>query len=99
MIILRSTVPTVFTRNKIIPIIEKNSNLKAGSDFKISFCPERTIEGKALDELSDLPQIIGGFDRESTELSIKFFSTYSRTVVDVGSLKHELCKLIDNSYG
>ena len=99
LIILRSTVPTGFTRNKIIPIIEKNSNLKAGADFKISFCPERTIEGKALDELSDLPQIIGGFDRESTELSIKFFSTYSRTVVDVGSLEaSELCKLIDNSY-
>lgn len=99
LIILRSTVPTGFTRNKIIPIIEKTSNLKAGADFKISFCPERTIEGKALDELSDLPQIIGGFDRESTELSIKFFSTYSRTVVDVGSLEaSELCKLIDNSY-
>ena len=46
--------------------------------LKYLFAPERTIEGKALDELSDLPQIIGGFDRESTILSIKFFSTYSR---------------------
>ena len=99
LIILRSTLPTGYTRKKFIPIIEKYSKLKVGKDFMISFCPERTIEGKALDELSDLPQIIGGYDQESSELSMKFFGTYSRTVIDVGSLEGaELCKLIDNSY-
>ena len=99
LIILRSTLPTGFTRNNFIPIIEKYSKLKVGKDFMISFCPERTIEGKALDELSDLPQIIGGYDLESAELSMKFFGIYSHTVIDVGSLEGaELCKLIDNSY-
>ena len=99
LIILRSTVPTGFTRNKVIPLLQKYSNLQAGQDFKIAFCPERTIEGKALEELSELPQIIGGFDRESTDLSINFFNTYSKTVIDVGSLEAaELSKLIDNSY-
>mgnify|MGYP001210955704 CR=1 FL=1 len=99
LLILRSTLPTGFTRSNIIPIIEKHSKLKAGSGFLISFSLERTIEGKALDELSDLPQIIGGYDHESTELSMKFFGAYSHTVIDVGSLEGaELCKLIDNSY-
>ena len=51
LIILRSTVPIGTTRKLVIPIIEKNSNLKAGKDFKISFCPERTVEGNALREL------------------------------------------------
>lgn len=99
LIILRSTLPTGFTRNTVIPIMEKFSNLKVGEDFKISFCPERTIEGKALEELSNLPQIIGGYDRESAQLSLSFFNTYAKTVIDVGSLEAaELCKLMDNSY-
>jgi len=99
LVILRSTVPTGFTRNKVIPVLQKYSKLKAGKDFKISFCPERTIEGKALEELSELPQIIGGYDKESSDISINFFNTYSKTVIDVGSLEAaELCKLIDNSY-
>ena len=65
LIILRSTVPIGTTRKLVIPIIEKNSNLKAGKDFKISFCPERTVEGNALRELEVIPQIIGGYDNKS----------------------------------
>ena len=58
---LRSTVPVGTTRNIIIKILEKGSNLKAGKDFYVSFTPERTVEGNALYELRNLPQIIGGY--------------------------------------
>ena len=88
-----------FYKKKSHSCYTKIFKTKSWYDFKISFCPERTIEGKALEELSELPQIIGGYDKESSDISINFFNTYSKTVIDVGSLEAaELCKLIDNSY-
>ncbi|MEK7673786.1 MAG: CBS domain-containing protein, partial [Patescibacteria group bacterium] len=59
-VILRSTVPIGTTRSIVIPILEKYSKLKACDDFFVAFAPERTVEGKALEELKKLPQVIGG---------------------------------------
>lgn len=99
LVIFRSTVPVGTTRNQAIPIIEKLSKLKAGKDFYVSFCPERTVEGKALLELKRLPQIIGGFCGNSTELCMRLFNEYTHTVIDVENIESaEFCKLIDNSY-
>ena len=44
---LRSTVPVGTTRELVIPMIEKYSELEVGKDFYISFTPERTAEGVA----------------------------------------------------
>mgnify|MGYP000645010593 CR=1 FL=1 len=56
-VILRSTVAIGTSRNIILPILKR-----VRSDIKLAFCPERTVEGKALKELKILPQIIGGID-------------------------------------
>jgi len=99
LVILRSTLPVGITRNKIIPILEKNSGLRAGKDFSVSFAPERTAEGIALKELKENPQIIGGFDEKSSEKTANFFNTFTHSLVHVSSLEAaEFCKLIDNSY-
>ena len=99
LVILRSTVPIGCTRNTVIPILQKMSGLKVGLDFFVAFCPERTAEGKALKELRELPQIVGGFDQNSRQLAMNFFSENTHTVIDVGSLEAaELCKLIDNTF-
>ena len=99
LVILRSTVPIGCTRNDVIPCLERNSNLKAGLNFSIAFCPERTSEGQALRELKELPQIVGGFDDRSRELAIRLFNEITHTVVDVASLEAaEMCKLLDNTF-
>ena len=38
---------------------------EAGVDFDLAFCPERTLEGKALIELRQLPQIVGGIEKSA----------------------------------
>ena len=73
LVILRSTVPTGTTREIVLPILEAESGLSAGRDFCLAFCPERTVEGRALRELRELPQIIGGLDAQSTERVTKLF--------------------------
>ena len=56
---MRSTIPIGTTRKIVIPILELKSKLKAGKDFHIVCAPERTAEGKAMQELRENPQIIG----------------------------------------
>ena len=99
LVILRSTVPLGITRSFVIPILEKISGLKAGKDFHISFAPERTIEGKALEELRTLPQVIGGIDKISAEMTSNLFSLLTSTIILVDSLEAaEMIKLINNTY-
>ena len=98
-IMLRSTVPVGTTRNIIIKILEKGSNLKAGKDFYVSFTPERTVEGNALYELRNLPQIIGGYSGACSKASADFWSTFTRKIIKVESLEAaELIKLANNTF-
>lgn len=99
MVIVRSTVPVGTTRNVIGPILENESGLIAGRDFSLASAPERTIAGKALKELRELPQIIGGMDNTSRELAANIFRKLTPTIVSVESPEAaELIKLIDNTY-
>lgn len=94
VVILRSTVPIGTARNTVLPILKECQRT-----FHLACCPERTIEGNALWELRELPQIVGGLDEESVEKAVGIFSKVTPTVVRVESLEAaELIKLIDNTY-
>ncbi len=98
-VMLRSTVPVGTSRNIVIKILEKGSKLKAGKDFYVSFTPERTIEGNALYELRNLPQIIGGFSAACSKASADFWSTFTRKIIKVESIEAaELIKLANNTF-
>jgi len=99
LVILRSTVPVGTSRNILINLLEKKNRMKAGRDFYVSFCPERTVEGNAIVELTKNPQIIGGYCEKSAEISMKIFNQITHTVINAQTLEAaELSKLIDNSY-
>ncbi|WP_173085295.1 nucleotide sugar dehydrogenase [Fundidesulfovibrio magnetotacticus] len=99
LVILRSTVQVGTTRRVVIPELEAVSGLKAGQDFHVAYCPERTAEGRALKELTHLPQIVGGLDERSAELASRLFNEYTPTIVRVDGLEAaEMCKLMDNVY-
>lgn len=98
-VILRSTVPLGTTRNIVAPLLEKYSQLKAGEDFFVAFAPERTVAGKALEELRQLPQVIGGINWASADLAANIFNHLTHSVVLVDSLEEaEIVKLINNTY-
>lgn len=99
IVMLRSTVPVGTTRTLVIPMLEKISGLKSGKGFHVAFCPERTVEGKAIQELSSLPQIVGGATEVCVEKASAFWAAITDTIVRVDSLEAaELVKLINNSY-
>lgn len=99
LVVMRSTCPVGTCRNEVLPMLEKASGLKGGRDFYLAFAPERTLEGRALDELRSLPQVIGGFDQNSVDMTASLFREISPLVITVSSLEAaELVKLVNNSF-
>ncbi len=98
LIIYRSTLPIGTSRNIITKIFSEN-NIKVEKDYFLSFAPERTIEGNAIKELQNLPQIVSGYGKKSLKESINFFKDISMRVVQVKSLEAaEMVKLLNNSF-
>lgn len=98
MVIMRSTVAVGVTRSIVIPILEK-SGLKCGPDFHLVFAPERTLEGRAIEELQSLPQVLGAFDEESANIANNFFRKITPTIINVSSIEAaEIIKILDNTY-
>jgi UDP-N-acetyl-D-mannosaminuronic acid dehydrogenase len=99
LLILRSTVAPK-TTEILKTHIQQKTNFAVGKDFFLAMCPERLAEGKAKDELTWLPQIVGAFDSSSTEKASELFKTLGRGVEIHACLpiEAELSKLFCNIY-
>ena len=94
LVIVRSTVPVGVTRGVVLPeLLEKHNKIC------LACCPERTIQGQALSELNQLPQIVGALDDDSHDRAIKLWQHIGNQVVSVTSLEAaEMVKLINNCH-
>ena len=67
--------------------------------FHIAFCPERTIEGNAIEEITKLPQLVGCIDKNTKKLTSDFFKILTKKLIFFETFEEpELIKLLDNSY-
>ena len=99
IVVFESTVYPGVTEDVCVPIIEKESGLKCGVDFKIGYSPERINPGDKVHRLENIHKIVSGMDAESLE-EIK--NVYD-LVIEVGtypvsSIKTaEAVKVVENS--
>ncbi len=96
-VILRSTVnpgTTEWVRAKL----EDEFGYELGKDVFLAFCPERIAEGRALKELHEIPQIVGGVDPASTENALALFSRLGVACHETDALSAELAKLFTNMF-
>jgi UDP-N-acetyl-D-mannosaminuronic acid dehydrogenase len=94
LIILRSTVKIGTTRDVVSPILAAS-----GKRFDIAMCPERTLEGKALQELRELPQIVGADDQAVADRAAAVFRKLTSSIVLVSGIETaEIIKLISNTF-
>lgn len=94
LVILRSTVPVGTSRNFVLPRLRQ-----VVAEPLLAFSPERTIQGKALQELRELPQVIGGLDERSVERAKDVLGRLNRNQVVVSSLEvAEMVKLVNNCH-
>jgi UDP-N-acetyl-D-mannosaminuronic acid dehydrogenase len=94
LVVVRSTVPVGGTRAVVLPELAARWPRP-----RLAFAPERTIQGQALRELTELPQVVGGLDAASRDAATALFSRLTRRVVPVASLETaELVKLANNCH-
>lgn len=99
IVVYESTVYPGVTENVCLPILEKESGLKCGIDFKVGYSPERINPGDKLHRLENIHKIVSGMDKESLE-EIK--NVYD-IVIEVGTYPvstiktAEAIKVVENS--
>ncbi len=97
LLILRSTV-SPGTTEYIKRFIEKETKFIIGKDFFLAFCPERIAEGFSIQELPEIPQIIGAMDRESAAKAEQVFRTFNSRILHSDAKSAELAKIFTNMY-
>ena len=91
-IILRSTVApgtTAYIGNYL---------QRHGKKTRLAFCPERVVQGKGIEEIRGLPQLISGTSAEATAEAKKLFESIASEVVEMTPLEAEFAKLICNAF-
>lgn len=99
VVVFESTVYPGVTEDICVPILEKESGLKCGIDFKIGYSPERINPGDKIHRLETITKIVSGMDDETLDTVAKVYEL----VVEAGvhraeSIKvAEAAKVIENS--
>ncbi|MBQ7100015.1 MAG: nucleotide sugar dehydrogenase, partial [Clostridia bacterium] len=99
IVVFESTVYPGVTEDICVPILEKESGLKCGVDFKIGYSPERINPGDKVHRLETIVKIVSGMDEETLDIVAKVYEL----VVEAGvhraeSIKvAEAAKVIENS--
>jgi UDP-N-acetyl-D-mannosaminuronic acid dehydrogenase len=92
LLVLRSTLYPGVTRLIKDRIDERNR------EIHVAFCPERIAEGKAIEELTSLPQIISAFEPVALAKAREIFCQIAPAVIELEPLEAELAKLFTNSW-
>ena len=99
VVVFESTVYPGVTEDICVPILERESGLKCGVDFKIGYSPERINPGDKVHRLETITKIVSGMDEETLDCVAKVYEL----VVEAGvyraeSIKvAEAAKVIENS--
>jgi UDP-N-acetyl-D-galactosamine dehydrogenase len=99
IVVFESTVYPGVTEDICVPILEKESGLKCGVDFKVGYSPERINPGDKVHRLETIIKVVAGQDEETLDIVAKVYEL----VVDAGVHKAasikvaEAAKVIENS--
>ena len=99
IVVFESTVYPGVTEHVCVPILEKESGLKCGADFKVGYSPERINPGDKVHRLENIRKIVSGMDAESLEEIKKVYDI----VIDAGTCPvsnirtAEAVKVVENS--
>ncbi len=99
VVVYESTVYPGVTEDVCVPMLERESGLRCGVDFKVGYSPERINPGDQVHRLHNIRKVVSGMDAESLEVIAKVYET----VIEAGvhrapSIKvAEAAKVVENS--
>jgi UDP-N-acetyl-D-glucosamine/UDP-N-acetyl-D-galactosamine dehydrogenase len=91
IVVFESTVYPGVTEDICVPILEKESGLKCGVDFKVGYSPERINPGDQEHRLETIIKVVSGMDEETLEIVAKVYEL----VVAAGVYKAENIKVAE----
>jgi UDP-N-acetyl-D-glucosamine/UDP-N-acetyl-D-galactosamine dehydrogenase len=91
IVVFESTVYPGVTEDICVPILEKESGLKYGEDFKVGYSPERINPGDQEHRLETIIKVVSGMDKETLDTVARVYEL----VVDVGVYKAESIKVAE----
>lgn len=99
IVVYESTVYPGATEEVCLPILEKESGLKCGVDFKIGYSPERINPADKVNTLTKIMKITSGMDKESSDIIAGVYSqVITAGIHRASSIKvAEAAKVIENS--
>jgi len=92
LVVVRSTVFPGTIRHVLRTLAEP------GGDWHVAYCPERIVQGYAVRELGELPQIVAGCSPEAEERAAALFSRVSPRLIRIAVQEAELVKLFSNAW-
>jgi len=96
IVVLESTVYPGVTEEVVKPILEKESGMKCGIDFKIGYSPERINPGDEEHTLNKITKIVAGMDGEATEILADLYGLITRVYKAKDVRTAEAAKVIEN---
>jgi UDP-N-acetyl-D-glucosamine dehydrogenase len=98
LVILESTTYPGTTDEVVQPMLEAGG-FKAGEDFLLAFSPERVDPGNAQYTTRQIPKVVGGHGKASTEAAAALYGRVVASVVPVSSTRvAEMVKLLENTF-
>ena len=95
---LESTVYPGVTEEIVAPILEKESRLKCGIDFKIGYSPERINPGDEAHALAKITKIVAGMDDKTTETLAELYGLITNVYKAKDIKTAEAAKVIDKPF-
>lgn len=91
IVVYESTVYPGVTEEICVPILERESGLKCGRDFKVAYSPERINPGDKVHRLKNIMKIVSGMDAETLDIVAKVYEL----VVEAGVYRAESIKVAE----
>ena len=96
IVVLESTVYPGVTEEIVVPILEQQSGMICGIDFKVGYSPERVNPGDEAHSIDKITKIVSGMDEESTRLLAELYGLITHVFVARDIKTAEAAKVIEN---
>jgi UDP-N-acetyl-D-glucosamine dehydrogenase len=99
LVVLESTTYPGTTRERLVPVLEQESELRVGEDVNVAFSPERVDPGRTDYTLRNTPKVIGGVTLACADRAAELYALVCDNIVRVSTPEAaELTKLLENIF-
>jgi UDP-N-acetyl-D-glucosamine dehydrogenase len=99
LVVLESTTYPGTTRERLVPLLEQESDLKVGEDVNVAFSPERVDPGRTDYTMRSTPKVTGGVTKQCGDRAAELYGLICDHIVRVSTPEAaEMTKLLENIF-